>query len=105
MCGHGCAVGLVQRLANIMGERFEVSSQFSDIIMSNIPLAKVNHYKRLVPLVVERRGLAGSYKAVKPGDCVIVFSRKQVFETRKRIETATRQKCAVVYGSLPPGTL
>lgn len=48
--------------------------------------------------------MGGNYRSVKRGDCVVVFSRKQVFETRRRIEAATGQKCAVVYGSLPPGT-
>ena len=66
-------------------------------------LLQVSHYKRLVPLVVEERGLDGSYQAVKPGDCIIVFSRKQVFEIRRKIESSTGLKCAVVYGSLPPG--
>ena len=64
----------------------------------------MSRYKRLVPLVVEEKGLAGNYHAVRPGDCVIVFSRKQVFEIRKKIESTTGLKCAVVYGSLPPGT-
>ena len=54
--------------------------------------------------MVEKRGLSGKYSAMKPGDCVIAFSRRHVFEIRRRIEGATGLKCAVVYGNLPPGT-
>ena len=65
--------------------------------------AQVSHYQRLVPLVVQEESLNGNYRSVKSGDCVIVFSRRQVFKTRLKIEAATGQKCAVVYGNLPPG--
>lgn len=105
VCGHECAVGLVQRLAGIMGEEFKVSCPlpFSPPAVYFTSVVQVKHYERLVPLVIQEKGLAANYRAVSRGDCVIVFSRKQVFETRKRIEAVTRQKCAVVYGNLPPG--
>jgi ATP-dependent RNA helicase SUPV3L1/SUV3 len=54
--------------------------------------------------VVSDRTLKGNYGAVKPGDCVVTFSRKNVFEIGQFIEKVTKQRCAVIYGDLPPGT-
>lgn len=49
------------------------------------------------------RTLKGHYDTVKPGDCVVTFSRKNVFEISQLIEKAAKQSCAVIYGDLPPG--
>jgi len=38
------------------------------------------------------------------GDCVVVFGRKALFETKRQIETATGLNVGVIYGSLPPAT-
>ena len=62
-------------------------------------------YDRLVPLEVDESSLDGNYSAVRPGDCVIVFSRRKLFDVRRRIAAATGQRCAAVYGSLPPGKI
>lgn len=61
------------------------------------------NYDRLVPLEMDERSLGGNYSAVRPDDCVIVFSRKRLFDVRKRIQIATGLRCAAVYGKLPPG--
>ena len=47
--------------------------------------------------------LKGNCGAVRPGDCVVTFSRKNVFEIGQFIEKATKHRCAVIYGDLPPG--
>ncbi len=63
----------------------------------------MHHYERLSPLVPLKTSLGGKYEKVKPGDCVVTFSRASVFQVRKKIEEATKQQCAVIYGGLPPG--
>ena len=68
-----------------------------------IALLQVHHYERLSPLVVSSKTLRGRYGSVKPGDCVVVFSRNKVFEIGEQVEKATKQTCALVYGDLPPG--
>jgi ATP-dependent RNA helicase SUPV3L1/SUV3 len=37
-----------------------------------------------------------------PGDWVVVFSRKKIFELKWKIEMSTNHKCCVIYGALPP---
>lgn len=46
---------------------------------------------------------------IKPGDCVVAFSRRKLFQLKNEIEVATAQRptaqrlrCCVVYGALPP---
>jgi len=38
------------------------------------------------------------------GDCVVAFSRKDIYTLKRRIEKNLGLKCCVVYGSLPPET-
>lgn len=44
----------------------------------------------------------GTLKAVRPGDCVVAFSRQKIFNIRAEIEKTTKLKCSVIYGGLPP---
>lgn len=44
----------------------------------------------------------GSYAKVEPGDCVVCFSRPDIFAVKKEIEKLTPYKCCVIYGTLPP---
>lgn len=41
---------------------------------------------------------------VQPGDCVVAFSRNDIFAIKREIETTTKYKCCVIYGKLPPQT-
>jgi ATP-dependent RNA helicase SUPV3L1/SUV3 len=41
---------------------------------------------------------------VQPGDCVVAFSRNDIFAIKREIESGTNYKCCVIYGSLPPQT-
>ena len=50
-----------------------------------------------------KTSLVGNYYFVQPGDCIIVFSRRLVFDVKNHIERATGRRCAVVYGGLPSG--
>ena len=39
---------------------------------------------------------------VKPGDCLVAFSRKAVHRLKKDVETQAGRRACVIYGSLPP---
>lgn len=84
LCGEEAAVPLVSEIAKQLGEEVEV-----------------NKYERLSPLRTSERPLV--IRNLLPGDCVIGFSRRQIFDLKKKIEQH-RIKCAVVYGGLPPET-
>ena len=84
LCGEEAAVPLITKIAEELGEEIEV-----------------NRYERLSPLITESQPL-DNYKNVQPGDCVVVFSRKGIFNIKEQIETLTGLKCALVYGALPP---
>jgi len=45
----------------------------------------------------------GSFKKIKPGDCVVAFSQRDLYQVRREIEKDSKQKCAIIYGGLPPG--
>ncbi|KAH9930848.1 P-loop containing nucleoside triphosphate hydrolase protein [Fomitopsis serialis] len=85
LCGEETAVPLVQRLLQDTGDE-----------------VVVNRYQRLTPLRVETESLHGDLSKVKKGDCVVAFSRKQIFALKQRIEESTGMQCAVAYGRLPP---
>jgi superfamily II DNA/RNA helicase len=36
------------------------------------------------------------------GDCVVAFSRRELYRLKRDIETLRGLKCCIVYGSLPP---
>jgi ATP-dependent RNA helicase SUPV3L1/SUV3 len=85
LCGEEAAVPLVERILKDTGDTLEV-----------------NRYTRLTPLVLSESSLGGDLSKIEKGDCVVAFSRKQIFELRKDIEAKTGLRCAVVYGRLPP---
>lgn len=85
LCGEETAVPLVRSLLGATGDEIVV-----------------NRYERLTPLRVEDESLKGDLTKVKKGDCLVAFSRKQVFAMRKRIEQLNGVRCAVAYGRLPP---
>lgn len=64
----------------------------------------VHRYERLTPLTVADSSLEGDWTKIQPGDCVVTFSRTNVFGAKKAIESTLGKKCAVVYGALPPET-
>lgn len=53
---------------------------------------------------MEDESLRGDYSKVQPGDCVVAFSKADIFSIRRQIESSTPYKCAVIYGQLPPET-
>lgn len=62
------------------------------------------HYERFKPLVVEAKTLLGNLQNVRSGDCVVAFSRREIFEVKLAIEKQTKHRCCVIYGALPPET-
>ena len=43
---------------------------------------EVHEYERFTPLKVQR-GLGGRYRNVRPGDCIVAFSRKDIFTIKQ----------------------
>ena len=87
VCGSADALPLVRSLIDACGDELVV-----------------HEYTRLTPLVVEPNSLRGKLASVRPGDCVVAFSRREIFELKQRIEQKSGVACGVVYGSLPPET-
>ncbi|CAN1129128.1 DExH-box ATP-dependent RNA helicase DExH16, mitochondrial [Linum perenne] len=86
LCGDPAVVPLVQEILKVTGD---------DV--------KVELYERLLPLVPLKKPL-GSFANIQTGDCIVTFSRREIYKLKKRIETGANHLCSVVYGSLPPET-
>ncbi|XP_078079784.1 ATP-dependent RNA helicase SUPV3L1, mitochondrial isoform X2 [Mustelus asterias] len=85
ICGEAAAVNLVMELMYDTGEEVEVES-----------------YKRLTPMTILDSALE-SLDNLHPGDCIVCFSKTDIYSLSRQIE-ARGLECAVIYGSLPPGT-
>ncbi|RCH97124.1 ATP-dependent RNA helicase supv3l1, mitochondrial [Rhizopus azygosporus] len=87
LCGEESAVPLIQRICESLNEELVV-----------------NKYQRLTPYKVSNRSLEGDLSRITKGDCVVAFSRRDIFNYKNKIEAITGLKCAVAYGGLPPET-
>ncbi|GJJ11831.1 hypothetical protein Clacol_006069 [Clathrus columnatus] len=87
LCGEESAVPVIEALA----------AETNDELV-------IRRYDRLTPLAVAEESLHSNWKQIQPGDCIVTFSRKEIFQIKARIEKATGLRCAVVYGRLPPET-
>ncbi|ORX92474.1 P-loop containing nucleoside triphosphate hydrolase protein, partial [Basidiobolus meristosporus CBS 931.73] len=87
LCGEPSIVPLVSEICANLNEEVEVRK-----------------YDRLSSLKILSHSLNSSFKNIRKGDCVVTFSRKNIFAVKKAIEQETKLKCAVIYGSLPPET-
>ncbi|XP_051883394.1 ATP-dependent RNA helicase SUPV3L1, mitochondrial [Pristis pectinata] len=85
ICGEAAAINLVMELMYDTGEEVEVET-----------------YERLTPLTVLDSALE-SLDNLRPGDCIVCFSKTDIYSLSRQIE-ARGLECAVIYGSLPPGT-
>nr|CAG4640662.1 EOG090X01V1 [Eulimnadia texana] len=85
VCGEAAAIDIVSEMMLSVGEEVEV-----------------RRYKRLTQLTIEDRALE-NISDVRPGDCIVCFSKQDIFWASRQIEAAGKE-CAVIYGSLPPGT-
>jgi ATP-dependent RNA helicase SUPV3L1/SUV3 len=87
VCGGLEALNIVKNLAAETGDDFELIE-----------------YDRLSKLEINEESLQGDYSNIQPGDCVVAFSRAEIFSIRREIERLTPYKCCMVYGQLPPET-
>lgn len=89
VCGSVSALRLVKKLLDKMGEEY-----------------KEMRYERLSPLQVEKQHINSKnlVHELRHGDCIIAFSRKEIFRLKRLIDRETQGQvcCGVVYGSLPP---
>ncbi|XP_026106307.1 ATP-dependent RNA helicase SUPV3L1, mitochondrial isoform X2 [Carassius auratus] len=85
VCGEAAAVDFVTELMYTTGEEVEV-----------------HNYKRLTPFSVSNHAVE-SLDNLKPGDCIVCFNKNDIYSISRQIEVRGLE-CAVIYGSLPPGT-
>ena len=85
VCGEAAAIDVVKEIMLTAGEEVEV-----------------RNYKRLTELTVEDSPL-GTLNNIRPGDCIVCFNKQDIFWATRQLE-AMGKECAVIYGSLPPGT-
>lgn len=85
LCGEERAVPIIEALAEITGDELII-----------------NRYERLSPLEIAPRSLERDLTRIQKGDCVVTFSRSNIFNLKNHIEEKTGLRCAVVYGRLPP---
>ena len=93
VCGGLEALPLVKKLVHDCGDHFEVRryERFSELNVLDYSLAS-SHSE------------LGSFQNVQAGDCIVCFSRKDIFAVKREIERSTRLRCCVIYGALPPET-
>ena len=84
LCGDPAMVPLIETIAHELGDDLTV-----------------HRYERLQPLNVLREPLR-RVADVKPGDCLVAFSRKAVHRLKQDVETEAGRRACVIYGSLPP---
>eukprot|EP01041_Mallomonas_annulata_P007206 gene7206-14696_t len=87
VCGGSDASNIVESFARDMGDDFELKL-----------------YERLSPLKILDQSLRGDYSKIQPGDCVVAFSRSDIFSIKREIERLTPYRCCTIYGQLPPET-
>ncbi|XP_004521178.1 ATP-dependent RNA helicase SUV3 homolog, mitochondrial [Ceratitis capitata] len=85
VCGESGALELLQKICETTNETVEV-----------------HNYDRLTELTIEDSAL-GSLDNVQPGDCIVCFSKNDIYSVSREIE-ARGKEVAVIYGGLPPGT-
>ncbi|KAI8355858.1 P-loop containing nucleoside triphosphate hydrolase protein [Mortierella sp. GBAus27b] len=85
LCGEPTVVELVKKICGMVNEEVEV-----------------HQYDRLSKLELQGESIYGDFKRIQRGDCVVTFSRRNIFSVKRAIEAETGLRCAVAYGSLPP---
>ena len=57
---------------------------------------------KVIPVDLDVCVCAVSFNNIRPGDCIVCFSKKDIFTITRRLE-ARNIDFAVIYGTLPPG--
>ncbi|XP_004296632.1 PREDICTED: ATP-dependent RNA helicase SUV3, mitochondrial isoform X1 [Fragaria vesca subsp. vesca] len=86
VCGDPAAIPLIKKMLKVTSDQVEVQC-----------------YERLSPLAPMKVPL-GSFSNIRTGDCIVTFSRREIYRLKKKIESNGKHLCSVVYGSLPPET-
>ncbi|XP_042064017.1 ATP-dependent RNA helicase SUV3, mitochondrial-like [Salvia splendens] len=86
LCGDPAAVPLIKEMLKVTDD-----------------VVEVKYYDRLSPLVPLDVPL-GSFSMIQRGDCIVTFSRYEIYKMKRLIEDQRQHMCSVVYGSLPPAT-
>lgn len=86
LCGDAAAVPLIQEILKETGDTIQIQ-----------------YYERLSPLIPSKIPL-GSFSNIQTGDCIVTFSRHEIYKLKRKIENQGKHLCSVVYGSLPPET-
>lgn len=84
LCGEELAVDIIEKMCKATGDELEIK-----------------RFQRLGKLTVEKKAVS-DYTALKPGDCVIAFSKRTILEIKLKIELQTKLRVGVIYGALPP---
>ncbi len=92
VCGEEAVVPLLEAIARETGD-----------------VVEVRRHERLSPLAVESSGLGGAVARLMPGDAVVCFSRKDLYDLRAAIDASRGRsgrdpQCAIVYGRMPVET-
>jgi ATP-dependent RNA helicase SUPV3L1/SUV3 len=120
VCGGLEAKEIVKKIVKACGDDFEVNTyeRFSKLEvakkgLTNDPM-KAGCYKQVSDILCNileltfvgllAEGCALVVSQVKPGDCIVAFSRNDIFAIKREIEKSTNYKCCVIYGKLPPTT-
>ncbi|XP_075467030.1 ATP-dependent RNA helicase SUPV3L1, mitochondrial isoform X4 [Ascaphus truei] len=85
ICGETAAINIVTELMFTTGEEVEVRT-----------------YERLTPIEILDHALE-SLDNLHPSDCIVCFNKNDIYSVSRQIEMRGLE-CAVIYGSLPPGT-
>ncbi|KAG0149131.1 hypothetical protein CROQUDRAFT_40292 [Cronartium quercuum f. sp. fusiforme G11] len=85
LCGEESVVELIRQLAQYSGDEF-----------------LLHRYQRLTPLKVSDESLHGDLSKVQKGDCVVTFSRSNIYAIKKYIQQKTGLRVGMAYGGLPP---
>jgi ATP-dependent RNA helicase SUPV3L1/SUV3 len=83
LCGEERAVDIVRQIVSSLGEELVI-----------------HRYERLSPLEVMKVPIK-SLNHLEKGDCIVAFSVAAIHKIRRKVESITGKRCAVVYGSLP----
>nr|SVE83520.1 EOG090X01V1 [Daphnia pulex] len=94
-------LGVVAEEVHVCGEAAAIDV-VKEILMSASEEIEMRRYKRLTELIIEDASL-GTLDKIRPGDCLVCFNKQDIFWSMRQIE-AMGIECAVIYGSLPPGT-
>ena len=94
-------LGIVAEEIHLCGEKAAIDV-IKEMLLSTGEQIEVNHYERLTSLTIEDTCLE-SLENIRAGDCLVCFSKQDIFSVTRQIE-ALGKDCAIIYGSLPPGT-